>query len=427
MWEKLSELLEREKAGEDFKISCEFDLELELSACETKLANLKELVQNLTGDVESVPDPIRATRNHVVGRPWYHLNSAKGDNRAWRKKLILRAGDIRRFVDSKVEVSSEILRRIPRISEIVSASASVVGRDLGDSSRAGADGHGVAVGEQACDTERGVMNRVHRLVLNEGRNLTLTSGPSRLSRNMHLPSAMSHVGGPALELNGMGQNIAQRSKRAEVNNSIGVYSLILPGVTVPCDREMARNQERSGEVVDFRSYQDRTDSLFAGSRGGNGQPVESHRGTIGVNLPVPEIPLSVHEKLRSAREELRGIGVFLRNPGARGRETRFFQEPVSDFYRAGGRGDERDDRYGYRGDDFNENGRAYPRSAYVLLFKWDLNFSGHRVLRANELIERVEELSEARGASHGELFQGALELSREALVWFRNNKVYLRN
>jgi len=135
----------------------------------------------------------------------------------------------------------------------------------------------------------------------------------------------------------------------------------------------------------------------------------------------------VHEKL-SAREELRGIGDSLRNPGARGRETRFFQEPVADFYRASGRGDERHDRYGYRGDDSDENGGAYSRSVYVSLFKWDLNFSGHGVFRANQFSERVEELVEARGLPHGELFRGALELlSGEALVWFRNNKVYLRN
>jgi len=116
--------MQKEKNGEDLEINYEFDLELELSACEENIAKIKELIQKLPGDTTTVPPEIKTLLNHTVGRLWHHLPACKDKNRKWCKKLILEARSVRQFLESIVENAGEVLKRIPTISEIVSSQKS---------------------------------------------------------------------------------------------------------------------------------------------------------------------------------------------------------------------------------------------------------------------------------------------------------------
>lgn len=60
---------------------------------------------------------------------------------------------------------------------------------------------------------------------------------------------------------------------------------------------------------------------------------------------------------------------------------------------------------------------------FVPLHKWGITFGGTKEESVNAFIERVEDLARARGVSHAELLQSALELLKgEPLIFYRANR-----
>lgn len=69
------------------------------------------------------------------------------------------------------------------------------------------------------------------------------------------------------------------------------------------------------------------------------------------------------------------------------------------------------------------NCTASTSKTFVPLHKWGITFGGTRHESVNAFIERVEDLARARGVSHAELLQSALELlTGEPLIFYRANR-----